>query len=270
MTAGWGAFSLRVRHGDEPALDDVTFGVPEGHVAAVVGGDGAGKTTLLRSLVRAVQPESGHVEAPALRDIGFMPTTSGVWRDLTVDENMAFVGSAYRVRGSELARRRDALLESTGLTGARDRLAGQLSGGMRQKLAFALAMLHRPLMLVLDEPSTGVDPVSRVELWRMIAQAAADGTAVAMSTTYLDEAERAGSVLVLDAGHALLSGTPIQVIAGAPGSVTRTDSPARRELAWRRGRIFHEWHPDEVAGAVERDMEDAVISAALAREVSGG
>lgn len=97
MTAGWGAFNLLVRYGDEPALDDVTLAVPEGHVAAVVGGDGAGKTTLLRTLVRAVQPESGYVEAPALRDIGFMPTTSGVWRDLSVDENMAFVGSAYGV-----------------------------------------------------------------------------------------------------------------------------------------------------------------------------
>ncbi|WP_068278141.1 ABC transporter ATP-binding protein [Aldersonia kunmingensis] len=265
----WGAESLTVRYGKTLALDDVSLAIPDGEVVAVVGGDGAGKTTLLRSIAGAILPELGRVSTPPLRDIGFMPTTSGVWRELTVDENFAFFASAYGIRGRELTQRQDTLLEGAGLTKARDRLAGQLSGGMRQKLAFSLAMLHEPRLLVLDEPSTGVDPVSRVDLWRMISQAAARGAAVAMATTYLDEAERASSVLVLDAGKALLYGPPEKVIAEAPGAVYRVTTPTVRTRAWRRGREYREWSADGApAGGerLDRDLEDAVISAALARE----
>lgn len=268
---GWGVANLTVTYGDSTALHDVTMHVPDGDVVAVVGGDGAGKTTLLRTLAGAIRPAGGRVSAPALREIGFMPTTSGVWRELSVDENFAFVAEAYRIRGGLLRRRREELLDAAGLTSARDRLAGNLSGGMRQKLAFSLVMLHEPRMLVLDEPSTGVDPVSRVDLWRMISQAAAKGAAVAMATTYLDEAERCSSVLVLDAGRALLSGPPEQVCARAPGAVYRVESPTTRDRAWRRGREYREWAPDGLASGgspLQRDLEDAVISAALDAEAA--
>jgi ABC-2 type transport system ATP-binding protein len=262
----WGARNLTVAYGGQIALEGVTLEVPSGLISAVVGGDGAGKTTLLRCLAGAVRPRSGKVTAPSLREIGFMPTGTGVWRELTVAENVEFAGAAHRIRGEELRRRRDEILEVAGLHQVLARQAGHLSGGMRQKLAFSLAMLHRPRLLVLDEPSTGVDPVSRVDLWRLIAQAAADGAAVALATTYLDEAERCATVLVLDNGRTLRSGTPDQVIADVPGTVTATHQPPDRELAWRRGRIFHAWHPGpprEGEQPISLDMEDAVVAAAL-------
>jgi ABC-2 type transport system ATP-binding protein len=265
----WGAYGVTVRRGDATALDEVTFPVPRGEVAAVVGGDGAGKTTLLRALVGGIRPRAGHVSAPPLDRCGFMPTgASGVWSDLTVGENIAFVAAAHHLGGPELAERRRTLLGAAGLESARDRLAGDLSGGMRQKLGFCLAMLHRPDLLVLDEPSTGVDPVSRVDLWRLISQAAADGTAVAMATTYLDEAERASTCLVLDQGRALTSGTPADLLAATPGTITAGRAAAdHAELSWRRGRSIHSWHPGPPAPGEEPltpDMEDSVIAYTLA------
>lgn len=265
----WGARDLSVAYGSTAALTDVTVDVAPGEVVALVGGDGAGKTTLLRALAGAVRPSSGTVSAPALRHIGFMPTSAGVWRDLSVDENIAFVAAAQGISGAELTQRRALLLEGTGLTQATTRLAGQLSGGMRQKLAFSLAMLHRPRMLLLDEPSTGVDPVSRVDLWRMIAQAAADGAAVAMATTYLDEAERASRVVVLDAGEVLLEGSPDEVLAGMPGHVTIAAAPTDRSRAWRRGHAWRQWSPESPppGHSPAADLEDAVVGASLAKEV---
>ena len=128
------------------------------------------------------------------------------------------------------------LLKRTGIAGTGDRLAGRLSGGMRQKLAFALAMLHRPKLLILDEPTTGVDPVSRSELWRLIAGAAADGAAVLVATTYLDEAERAADVLVLDDGRAVAAGPPEAVAAALPRPADARCRRARRARRMRRRR----------------------------------
>ena len=142
---------------------------------------------------------------------------------------------------------------------------------MRQKLGFCLAMLHEPDLLVLDEPSTGVDPVSRVELWRLISEAAAAGTAVVMTTTYLDEAERAGWVLVLDRGKALLSGSPDEVVASCPGVVVESGTPVRPELAWRSGEHFREWWPDGTPDGrrpAALTLEDVSIVASLREAVS--
>jgi ABC-2 type transport system ATP-binding protein len=265
----FGLRNVTVRFGARTALDDVTFAVPPGAVAAVVGGDGAGKTTLLGCLTGAVQPAAGEVTRPAKHLLGVMASTSGTWRDLTVEENIDFVAKAYGLAGEELRGKRAELLAKTGLEAARDRLAGRLSGGMRQKLGFLLAILHDPTLVVLDEPTTGVDPVSRVELWQLISEAAAGGAAVAMATTYLDEAERASSVLVLDAGQALVSGTADEVVRSLPGTITVTERPDDPSRAWRRGRVYHEWHPDGRPGAgstEERvDLEDAVIAQMLRR-----
>jgi len=193
----------------------------------VVGGDGAGKSTLLRAMAGAVRPQSGRVRRPPRRDVGYISGASGLYGDLTVDENVAFVAAAYGLSAVERDARADELFERTGIAGTGDRLAGRLSGGMRQKLAFALAMLHRPKLLILDEPTTGVDPVSRSELWRLIAGAAADGAAVLVATTYLDEAERAADVLVLDDGRAVAAGPPEAVAAALP----RPQSPATARAA---------------------------------------
>ncbi|MEV6103595.1 ABC transporter ATP-binding protein [Streptomyces sp. NPDC051940] len=267
-TGTWGAYGLTVAYHGRPAVDDVTLAVPRGQVTAVVGGDGAGKTTLLRTLVGGIAPAAGTVSAPPREHRGFMPTGNGVWRELSVDENIDFVAAAYGLRGTELKERRAELLAAAGLTQAHGRLAGQLSGGMRQKLAFCLAILHRPGLLVLDEPSTGVDPVSRVDLWRLISQAAAGGAAVAMATTYLDEAERASYVLVLDEGRALAAGTPAHVMASTPGTLTtHRPPPADPGRSWRRGRLVHAWQPEGTRShgePVTPDLEDSVIARTLA------
>ena len=159
-------------------------------------------------------------------------------------QNIDFVAGIYGLAGDELAARRAELLDRAALTPAAGRLAAQLSGGMRRKLGFVMAIVHRPDLLILDEPSTGVDPVSRIDLWRLASEAAASGAAVLMSTTYLDEAERAAHLVVLDRGRVLVQGSYDQVRADFAGVITRTDQPVRAEWAWRRGRVLHEYWPD--------------------------
>src|SRR5439155_812809 len=156
---------------------------------------------------------------------------------LTVMAVVVFTGATLRFRrdlapgrtaspaGEELTARRAELLDRAALTPAAGRLATQLSGGMRRKLGFIMAIVHRPDLLILDEPTTGIDPVSRIDLWRLVSEAAASGAAVLMSTTYLDEAERAAHLVVLDRGRVLVQGSYDQVRAGFTGIVTQTDQP---------------------------------------------
>jgi ABC-2 type transport system ATP-binding protein len=264
----YGVRGATVRHGTTVALDDVTVEVPAGSVVAVVGGDGAGKSTLLRALVGEVALDEGTVTAPDPHAIGYLTASAGSWGALTVEQNLDFVAGVYGVTGEALVSRRAELLRRAGLDTVSDRLASQLSGGMRRKLGFSMAMVHRPELLVLDEPSTGVDPVSRIDLWRLVTQAAASGAAVLMSTTYLDEAERAASLVVLDAGRVLAVGPWDDVRATFVGTVTTLRSAVRPEWAWRRGRSVHEyWAPGEApeGEAIEPDLEDVVIALSLLR-----
>ncbi len=270
----FGASSLRVSYDDALALDDVSVEVMAGQVTAVVGGDGAGKTTLLRCLAGALQPGSGQLCTPGARHIGYLAASSGTYPDLTVAENLAFRATAYGMAGPAADRRTADLIERAGLGPARNRLAGQLSGGMRQKLGVIAALLHRPELVILDEPSTGVDPVSRSGLWRLIAAAAADGAAVILSTTYIDDAQRAATVLVLDSGRQLAAGPPEQIVAAVPGAVVSTaerPAGAAGDRAWRRGASWRVWSAPgaEVSGEpVSPDLQDAVTIAALARELA--
>jgi ABC-2 type transport system ATP-binding protein len=261
---GWGGRDLAVRFGEDIALDGVTVEIPPGTITVVVGGDGAGKTTLLRVLAGALDPTSGHVDRPDPRRIGYVAAAPGGYQDLTVVENLSFAAVAY---GAGRGRIED-LASRTGLWEARRRLARNLSGGMRRKLGVAMALVHGPDLLVLDEPTTGVDPVSRVDLWRMFAGAAAAGAAVVLATTYVDEAERAGSVLVLDQGRTLLAGPPDEVAARVPGSVLDAPRPPSGMEAWRRGSRWRAWSLDgrapEGTRLVPPDLEDAVIVASLA------
>ncbi len=242
----WGTEEACVRYGDKLALDHVTFRAMPGRVSAVVGGDGAGRTTLLRCLAGALAVTSGQVRLPPPLRIGYLSAGSGTYPDLSVDENLAFRATAYQVPANVARQRSAEFLERAGLSGARDRLAGRLSGGMRQKLGVIASMLHQPDLLVLDEPTTGVDPVSRADLWWLIAQAAATGAAVVFATSYLDEAERALDVLALDVGRELASGTPEEIIEAMPGTLrvsdARPEGDARRR-AWRRGGRWRIWDP---------------------------
>jgi ABC-2 type transport system ATP-binding protein len=269
----WGVTDLTVRFGARIALDGVSLDAAEGHVTAVVGGDGAGKSTLLRALVGAVTPTSGRVRKPDVRAIGYLAPSSGIYPDLTVQENLAFAAAAYGVPLAEAESRTDGYLERTGLAAARDRLAGNLSGGMRQKLGVIRALIHLPRLVVLDEPTTGVDPVSRADLWWLLARAAAGGAAVVLATTYLDEAERSAAVLVLDAGRTLAEGTPEAIAGGTPGRITEVAERPRGDaaaLSWRRGSRWRVWTPQAGPGGAGTapDFQDAVMVAALRRQAA--
>jgi len=273
----WGATKVCVRYGRTVALSDVTLAAPAGQVTAVVGGDGAGKSTLLRCLAGVLAPDSGEIRRPAKERAGYLPASSGIYPDLTVAENLDFRAQGYGMSRRLATQRAAEYLDRAGLTPAADRLAGQLSGGMRQKLAVIAAMLHQPELIVLDEPTTGVDPVSRSGLWWLIARAAAQGCAVVLATTYLDEAERCASVLALDAGQALAAGTAEEIAAAMPGSLRAVDGrPAgdAAERSWRRAGRWRVWEPDgppdQDGGAIRPDLADAVTVAALAREMRAG
>lgn len=266
-----GAHDVTVRFGGVTAVDGVTLLVEPGQVSAIVGGDGAGKTTLLKTIVGRIRPDVGHIEAPPDSRIGYQPANGGSWPDLTVAENMAFVAGMYGLSASRARERTRALLERAGLHDARDRLSSRLSGGMRTKLGFCLAMVHEPDLLVLDEPSTGVDPVSRVELWRLLSETAAAGTAVLMATTYMEEGERSSHVTILERGRVLLEGPPADVIASSPGFVCTTVQPARAEFSWRHADGYREWWPKSPPDAhhrVEVDLEDVAIVAVLRSQSS--
>lgn len=260
----WGVEGVSVGDG---SLSDVSVSIDPGTITAVVGGDGAGKTTLSRVMVGLTKVESGEVSRPDR--IGFQPETSGVWRDLTVAENLALVAGAYRIGSAERDRRIEELLDVTGLGEARDRLGGDLSGGMRQKLGVAMALLPSPDLLVLDEPTTGLDPVSRLELWAFIGTAASEGRAVFLTTGYMDEAARAETVLALDEGRVLASGDVDEVVGSMPGRIYPTDHRDGR-FSWRRGNAWRTWSPDgsipDGARPVEPDLADVVTVAALQRE----
>lgn len=273
----WGARDVVVRFGSRIALGGVSLEAPAGQVTAVVGGDGAGKTTLLRCLAGVVSIERGEVRRPGATRTGYLAATSGTYPDLTVGENLDFAAAAYGVPAGVAHERGAEYLQRTGLASVRNRLVGNLSGGMRQKLGVIRALLHHPDLLVLDEPTTGIDPVSRVDLWWLIARAAAEGAAVVLATTYLDEAERATSVLALDDGRALAEGSVDEIIESMPGALrVRATPPADDEMrarAWRRGSGWRVWYPGPDPAAptgderLEPDLQDAVTVIALNREI---
>ncbi len=260
----WGVENLTVHFGKKRALRSVSLQLQPGLVHAVVGGDGAGKSTLLRVVAGIGLDTDGIVQIPGPGRIGYVPPDGGVFGDLSIDENMEFVADSYRL--SDWEGRAARLLARSDLDRFGDRLAGKLSGGQRRKLAGSMALLPRPDLLVLDEVTTGVDPVSRMDLWRLVAGAAADGAAVVIATSYLDEAERAGHVLLLHAGEQLASGTPDAVIASMSGSVETVPAPTNGH-SWRRGRLWKQWHPNrEASECDEPTLEDVAIVAELNAE----
>jgi ABC-2 type transport system ATP-binding protein len=263
----WGLTNVSVDFDGITALDQVSLPLEPGTVTAVVGGDGAGKSTLARVVVGLITPDEGAVRRP--NRYGFQPSTSGTWADMTVIENLQFVATAFGLNDSERRSRIERLLHATQLKEAAGRLAGRLSGGMRQKLGVAMALLPEPALIVLDEPTTGLDPVSRLEITAFIASAAATGTAVLLTTTYVDESSRASYVLALDEGRVLAHGKPKDVLATVPGAMF-TANARRSEYSWRRGRMWRMWSPDGTAPPdgerVAADLDDVITIAAFRRE----
>lgn len=264
----WGLQHVSVDVHGEPALIDVDVTVEQGEILTVVGGDGAGKTTLARTLVGLLPAKAGAVRRPASTRIGYLPATAGVWPDLTVTENLAFVADVHRLSHHDRTTRVDHLLAVTGLTAAADRLGADLSGGMRRKMGVAMALLAEPDLLVLDEPSTGVDPVSRADLWTLMTAAAVGGAAVVFTTTYLDEAERARSITALEGGRVLASGSLGDIAASVRGAIV--DGGSKGTRSWRRGRQWRTWRPDgtipDGSSRVGADLTDLLVAASLAAE----
>ena len=201
--------AVNKRFGDHPALRQLSFSAPSGRITGLVGPDGAGKTTILRLCAGLLLPDSGEIELGGGRPrIGYMPQRFGLYEDLTVEENLDLYADLHEVSSAERRGRLDQLLDFTGLGPFTQRLAGKLSGGMRQKLGLACVLMERPRLLLLDEPTVGVDPLSRRDLWSMIRAMMEAGTSVLVSTAYLDEAEQCDEVLMLHKGERLAHGPP--------------------------------------------------------------
>ncbi|HTH16786.1 MAG TPA: ABC transporter ATP-binding protein, partial [Magnetospirillum sp.] len=192
--------------GGTAAVAGITASILPGRVTGLVGADGAGKTTLLRLMAGLLTPERGSVAVEG--SLGYMPQRFGLYEDLTVAENLALYADLRGLPPAEQSSTFARLLAFSDLVGFERRLAGKLSGGMKQKLGLACALVATPSLLLLDEPSVGVDPVSRRGLWRMVHQLAEQGAGVVWSTAYLDEAERCHSVLLLDQGRLIYEGPP--------------------------------------------------------------
>ena len=209
---------LGKRFGAQRAVVGLDLLVERGESYALVGPDGAGKTTTLRMLCGIMDPDEGQAsvlgldsvrQSEAIKEhIGYMPQRFGLYDDLSVDQNLAFYADLYEVSRAERARRLPELLGFSNLTPFRARLAGLLSGGMRQKLGLACALIHTPQLLILDEPTCGVDPVSRREFWHILYGLLAMGMTILLSTAYLDEAERAHRVGLMHHGRLLVSDSP--------------------------------------------------------------
>ena len=214
--------------GTPPALSSLTADVPSGLVVGLVGPDAAGKTTLMRLLAGLLLPTSGSVEVlgrvpgseasdEAVHDVGYMPQRFGLYEDLSVIDNLNLHAELRGLEGPARQSMFEKLLTFTALKPFTDRLAGKLSGGMKQKLGLACALLTTPRLLLLDEPGVGVDPLSRRELWKMVSELAVGGMSVLWSTAYMDEAERCAHVLMLDQGSLVYQGPP----AGFTGRVAK-------------------------------------------------
>lgn len=224
---------------DLTAVDGLTLTVAEGELFALVGPDGAGKTTTMRLLTSIMEPTSGEAwvaghdivkEAEAIKEkIGYMSQKFGLYPDLTVLENIEFYADIYGVPTEGMKEEIDRLLGFSNLTPFTRRLAGNLSGGMKQKLGLACALIHTPKVLFLDEPTNGVDPASRRDFWRILYQLLREKVTIFVSTAYLDEAERANRVGLMHNGKLLAVGTPDEVKNLMAGTILEVRSSEPRK-----------------------------------------
>jgi ABC-2 type transport system ATP-binding protein len=227
--------------GGVTAVDALSFSVAEGEIFGLVGPDGAGKTTTMRLLTSIMDPTSGdawvagyHVVREGERikeNIGYMSQRFGLYPDLTVMENIHFYADIYSVPRRGRGEKIERLLEFSSLTPFKRRLAGNLSGGMKQKLGLACALVHTPKVLFLDEPTNGVDPVSRRDFWRILYQLLRQRVTIFISTAYLDEAERANRLALVNRGRLLACGTPDEVKRLMRGEILEIRTSRPRDSA---------------------------------------
>jgi ABC-2 type transport system ATP-binding protein len=194
------------------ALRGIDLDIARGEMFALIGPDGAGKTTFFRIVAGLLQPTTGTLEREANLTFGLVPQRFGLYQDMSIDENLTFRGDLYSVPRDTVKTRATELLDLVGLGQFRDRLAGALSGGMKQKLALASALLTRPDLLLLDEPTTGVDPLSRREFWKLLHQLHHEGLTILVSTPYMDEAEYASRIGFLHRGKLVALGTREEIL----------------------------------------------------------
>lgn len=280
------------RYGTTTAVDGLTFDVRPGEMFGLIGPDGAGKTTTIRLTAGLLKPDGGRIRVldrdPAAEhraitgDVGYLSQRFSLYGDLTIDENIAFFAEIHGV--AQYGPARDRLLDMTQLTPFRARRADRLSGGMKQKLALACTLVHEPRILLLDEPTTGVDPVSRRELWKLLAEFIGRGLTIVMATPYLDEAERCARVALLHEGHLLALDEPGRLQAALAGQIleviTGTARPAVELLSRVTGvidvqafgdRAHARVAPgtaDRVAAAIDAAMRDANVPLASVRPIA--
>lgn len=228
---------IKKTYEDITALDNVSFSVEKNTIFGIVGPDGAGKTTLIRILCGLIKADSGKAEILGFdlgrdsgkikNEIGYLSQKFSLYTDLTVDENIEFIADIHGVR--DFKKKRNELLNFTRLTDFRNFLAGKLSGGMKQKLALACTLIYKPKIIFLDEPTTGVDPVSRREFWRILSNLSKENITVIISTPYLDEAERFNKLVLIDNGKILAVDTPENIKGLMKGSIIEiVCSPIRK------------------------------------------
>lgn len=221
--------ALRKHFGEVRAVDGLSFDVNAGEIFGLVGPDGAGKTTTMRILAGVLDADAGAATISGVDVVGdpegakpllsYMSQRFGLYEDLTVDENVRFYADLFGVGRKERGKRSEELLAAAGLANFRSRLAGNLSGGMKQKLGLVCALIHTPKVLLLDEPTNGVDPVSRRDFWRILYLLVAEGVAILASTSYLDEAERCHRVGLLHQGRMLFCDRPDELKRKFPGEI---------------------------------------------------
>ena len=280
---------------NHPAVAGLSLAIPQGQLYSLVGPDGAGKTTTLRILSTVMEQSSGsaHIMGfdvrrepdKARRHIGYMPQNFSLYPDLSILENLNFFADIHRIPAARKKERIEEMLAFTRLDRFVARRAGALSGGMKKKLALACALVHDPQVLLLDEPSTGVDPVSRRELWVILANVVQQGVTVLVSTPYMDEAERCHQVGILYAGQMLVSGTPEELTTRLPFEIIEVKAKPRKAMRQIVSETdgIREWRPvgdrlrlavdssdnnaERVLGALNAQFQQAALDVRLLRRV---